>query len=60
MLNTFFFEFFFKNNDGIILFLPHEIIKSTSSHSIFLKTESDIGVNFGGITFQKPFVSTVW
>ena len=56
MLNTFFFELFFKNNDGIILFLPQEIIISTSSHSIFLKTESDIGVNFGGIAFQKPFV----
>ena len=54
------FEVFFKWIDGIILFLPQEIIKSNPEWSSFLYTICETGVKIGGISFQKLFSSTLW
>ena len=60
MLKIFFFKLFFRYIEGITLFLPQEIIISKSEISIFLKTNYETGVKFGGINFQKLFSSTFW
>ena len=50
---------FFKAIDGITLFLPQEIMILESQINFSVNKSSEMGVNFGGIKFQKGFNFTV-
>ena len=52
---NFFTKSFFKAIEGITLFLPQEIIILLSQTNFSFIKFSEIGLNLGGIKFQKGF-----
>ena len=55
IVNISFPSLFLRAIEGMTLFLPQDIINLQSQTNFSFTRFSEIGVNFGGIKFQKDF-----